>query len=127
MAESKLSIRPEILTMTKIEERTIESFQNETLRQVIKLQHDVLIIFFKSSIAKNKGHFNDLKDTKKKEFITNEIRKNIPFRNQIIGMIIGLFTSDEMTSYFKWKNDIDRRITNICIERFHNSLVELSH
>ncbi|MCH2232092.1 MAG: glyoxalase [Crocinitomicaceae bacterium] len=127
MTQSKLSIRPKIDSITPLNDGSIEAFQNGTLRQVIKLQHDVLMIFLKSSITKNKGYFNDLKDVKKKEFITNEIRKNIPLRNQIIGIIIGLFTSDEMNSYLKWKNDIDRRITNICIERYHNSLSELTH
>ena len=105
MTNSKISIRPIITTIQPSSVTSIEFFQNETLRPIIKLQS-----------------FTELDDNIKKEFITNEIRKNIPLRNQLLGSIIGMFTEDEFIHYTTFKSDVDRRVINICIERLHNSL-----
>lgn len=127
MTNSKISIRPIISTIQSTSATKIESFQNETLRPIIKLQHPILIALFQNSISKSKGIFNDLKDPTKKEFITNEIRKNIPLRNQIIGLVIGLCTKEEFENYTELRPDVDKRIINMCIERLQNSLSELIH
>ena len=127
MTNSKISIRPIISTIQSTSATEIESFQNETLRPIIKLQHSILIALFQNSISKSKGTFNDLKDPAKKEFITNEIRKNIPLRNQIIGLVFGLCTKEEFEHYTELRPDVDKRIINMCIERLQNSLGELIH
>lgn len=127
MTNSKISIRPIISTIQSTSTTKIESFQNETLRPIIKLQHSILIALFQNSISKSKGIFNDLKDPAKKEFITNEIRKNIPLRNQIIGLVIGLCTKEEFENYTELRPGVDKRIINMCIERLQNSLGELIH
>jgi hypothetical protein len=127
MTDSKISIRPIITTIQETSFSSLESFQNTTLRPIIKLQHPILIGLFKNTIDQNKGDFNNLKKISKKEFITNELRKNIPLRNQVIGIVVGMFTPKEFFQYTELKSDLDRRIVNISIERLHNSLEELNH
>ena len=127
MTDSKISIRPIINTIQDTTSSSLESFQNKTLRPIIKLQHPIIIALFKNKIDLIKGDFNDLKNPAKKDFITNELRKNIPMRNQLIGIVIGMFTPEEFIHYTEIKSDIDRRIVNISMERLHNSLEELIH
>lgn len=122
MTNSKISIRPIITTIQPSSVTSIEFFQNETLRPIIKLQHTIVISIFRNILIQKKKSFTELDDNIKKEFITNEIRKNIPLRNQLLGSIIGMFTEDEFIHYSTFKSDVDRRVINICIERLHNSL-----
>ncbi|MEJ6776841.1 MAG: glyoxalase [Crocinitomicaceae bacterium] len=126
MPNSKISIRPIITTIQPSSVTSIEFFQNQTLRPIIKLQHAIVISLFRNILIQKKRNFTELDNSVKKEFITNEIRKNIPLRNQLLGSILGMFTEDEFIRYTTFKSDIDRRVINICIERLHNSLEQLN-
>ncbi len=91
-----LSLRPEILS-AKVRENTSddERFQNITLRPVIKLQHDLLILVFKNYINKHKNVFYELSLERRIDYIENTIHKDMKFRNSVKGMIIGQFTSGD--------------------------------
>ena len=113
-----LSLRPEILS-AKVRENTSddERFQNITLRPVIKLQHDLLILVFKNYINKHKNVFYDLSLERRIDYIENTIHKDMKFRNSIKGMIIGQFTSGEYELYIKNSSSLNKRMMNIVKER----------
>ncbi|WP_407557492.1 glyoxalase [Winogradskyella sp. 4-2091] len=118
-----LSIRPQILS-AKVYETTSaeESFQNKTLRPIIKLQHDLLIAVFKNYIRKHKNVFLDLNLDKQLNYISNAIKKDIKFRNSLKGMVIGQFTVDEYEEYIKNSSALNKRMTNIIKERLIQSV-----
>ncbi|WP_299100027.1 glyoxalase [uncultured Winogradskyella sp.] len=118
-----LSIRPQILS-AKVYETTSaeESFQNKTLRPIIKLQHDLLIAVFKNYIRKHKNVFLDLNLDKQLNYISNAIQKDIKFRNSLKGMVIGQFTVDEYEEYIKNSSALNKRMTNIIKERLIQSV-----
>ena len=118
-----LSLRPEILS-AKVRENTSddERFQNITLRPVIKLQHDLLILVFKNYINKHKNVFYELSLERRIDYIENTIHKDMKFRNSVKGMIIGQFTSGEYELYIKNSSSLNKRMMNIVKERLLSNI-----
>ncbi len=112
-----LSLRPEILSAKVENTSDDERFQNITLRPVIKLQHDLLILVFKNYINKHKNVFYELSLEKRIDYIENTIHKDMKFRNSVKGMIIGQFTSGEYELYIKNSSSLNKRMMNIVKER----------
>ena len=101
---------------------TEESFQNEVLRPVLKLQNDLFIASFINYVAKNKADFYNYTVEKKLSVIENAIQKDIKFRNALKGMIIALFTLDEYAIYIKNSSNINKRMMSMLIERLKSQV-----
>lgn len=121
--QNLLNLRPEILS-AKVRENTSddERFQNITLRPVIKLQHDLLILVFKNYINKHKNVFYELSLERRIDYIENTIHKDMKFRNSVKGMIIGQFTSGEYELYIKNSSSLNKRMMNIVKERLLSNI-----
>ncbi|MFV7235599.1 glyoxalase [Flavobacterium sp. ZB4R12] len=99
-----------------------ESFQNEVLRPILKLQNDLFIASFINYVAKNKADFYSHSVEKKLSVIENAIQKDIKFRNALKGMIIALFTADEYAEYIKNSSNINKRMMSMLIERLKSQV-----
>jgi len=118
-----LQLRPEILT-AKIfpSTSTEESFQNETLRPIVKLQDDLMVAVFRNYIRKHKNVFYDLSVEKRLDYIENAIHKDMKFRNSLKGMMIGQFTLDEYEKYIQNSSALNKRMMNIVKERLKSNI-----
>jgi len=118
-----LQLRPEIPT-AKIfpSTSTEESFQNETLRPIVKLQDDLMVAVFRNYIRKHKNVFYDLSVEKRLDYIENAIRKDMKFRNSLKGMMIGQFTLDEYEKYIQNSSALNKRMMNIVKERLKSNI-----
>jgi hypothetical protein len=117
-----IKIRP-VLNLKKSSQITDEeSFQNDTLRPIIKLQSPVLIETYRNYIIKHKNVFYELSNEKKLDYIENSINKNQKFRNLLKGMIIGLFTIEEYHIYKKNSSSLNKRMMNIILKRLQDNL-----
>ena len=117
-----IKIRP-VLNLKKSSQITDEeSFQNETLRPIIKLQSLILIETYKNYISKHKNVFYELSNEKKLDYIENSINKNQKFRNLLKGMITGLFTIEEYHIYKKNSSSLNKRMMNIILKRLQDNL-----
>ena len=117
-----IKIRP-VLNLKKSSQITDEeSFQNDTLRPIIKLQSPVLIETYRNYIIKHKNVFYELSNEKKLHYIENSINKNQKFRNLLKGMIIGLFTIEEYHTYKKNSSSLNKRMMNIILKRLQDNL-----
>ena len=117
-----IKIRP-VLNLKKSSQITDEeSFQNDTLRPIIKLQSPVLIETYRNYIIKHKNVFYELSNEKKLDYIENSINKNQKFRNLLKGMIIGLFTIEEYHTYKKNSSSLNKRMMNIVLKRLQDNL-----
>ena len=101
---------------------TEESFQNEVLRPILKLQNDLFVASFINYINKNKADFYNHSLDKKQSVIENVIRKDIKFRNVLKGMVIGLFTSDEYAIYIQNTPNTNKRMMNMLVERLKSQV-----
>jgi hypothetical protein len=117
------SIRP-IIANAKVNSTMSadESFQNATLRPIIKMQNHLLIMVFKNYISKRKNVFYDLALPKQLTYIDQSINKDMKFRNSIKGMIIGQFTVEEYEMYIQNSSALNKRMMNIVKERLVNNI-----
>lgn len=102
-----------------------EAFQNSVLRPIIKMQHTLLIAFFKTYLIKRKVDFLMLSEQKKRAKIKSVLEKDLQFKNQILGTVLGHFSLDEYKIYQNNSSEFNRRIKQIIIKRLQDSIDEL--
>ena len=120
---SLLALRPEIPSAKIIPGMSSEeSFQNQTLRPVAKLQNDLLVAVFSNYARKHKNVFYDLSVEKRMDYIENAIHKDTKFRNSLKGIIIGQFTLDEYDVYILNSSALNKRMMNIVKERLKSNI-----
>lgn len=120
----KQSIRPELNLNTK-DASIEETFQNEVLRPIIKLQHELIICNFKHFIETMKIDFQSLKKEAQLKFIKDSLTKDLSLNNYFKGLISGLFTKEEFIFYLEHKQTINKRIIQIIENRIVDSISEL--
>ena len=120
------SIRIKIEKATVSEESSqFEGFQNTTLRPIIKFQHELIIQVAKSKLQKKQKEFQNLSEQKQKEYLENLLMRDTNFRQEMAGIIVGFFTSEEYVVYSGMTSEINRRIIQIIKQRLWDSLGEL--
>jgi hypothetical protein len=119
------SIRPTIAISTE-NSTPIEVFQSSSLRPILKFQNELLLTIFNNYILDNKIQFAELKEEKKKEFIFNHFKNNQASKLFYLGIIIGMFTKEEYTFYTTNKQEINKRITSMLIERLSSQLEKIN-
>lgn len=114
--------RGETIGSVSIQSSSDETFQNEVLRPILKLQNDLFIASFKNYITKNKSDFYSQSLEKKISIIDNSVQKDIKYRNALKGMVIGLFSSDEYSMYIKSSSNLNKRMMTMLIERLKSQI-----
>lgn len=94
-----------------------EAFQNNSLRPIMKLQHELLVTAFRLYLEKRKVKMEQIavkqRFAKIKELVTRDNR----LRGLLFGITVGQFTAEEMQYYVQFEGSINRRITNLLVER----------
>jgi len=114
--------RGEMLGTVDNQSSSEETFQNITLRPILKLQNDLFVDVFKNYISKYKNDFHAYNVEKKLQYIENAIQKDIKFRNSLKGMVIGLFTIMEYNEYIKNSSNLNKRMMNMLMERLKSQV-----
>ncbi|MGK0458640.1 MAG: hypothetical protein ACJAVE_001624 [Polaribacter sp.] len=117
--------RPVLQDLIKDNMSALELFQNETLRPIIKMQHDLLIASFKNYIAKRKINFSTLTAQKQRSKTKAVFVKDINYKNLTLGFIVGAFSADEYTYYSLSSSELNKRIIQIVTQRVQDSLAEI--
>ena len=117
-----LGLREEILT-EKSEQTPIEQFQNTAIRPILKYQHTILIVFFSSNVHVQYIVSANYSLLKKQNQLKLFASKQLAFRAQLLGIVTGLFTDAEFEFYLSEKVNLDKRITNMILDRFYSTLV----
>ena len=117
--------RPVLEDLIKDNMSALELFQNQTLRPVIKMQHDLLIASFNTYKAKRKIDFSSLTDQKKRSKTKAVFVKDINYKNLTLGFIIGAFSLEEFSYYSLNASELNKRIIQIVIQRVQDSLSEI--
>lgn len=101
---------------------TEESFQNEVLRPILKLQNDLFVASFINYIENNKVDFSSKTLEAKLAVIDNGIQKDVKFRNTMRGIVAGLFTTAEYDFYAKNTSDVNKRMMTMLTERLKSQI-----
>lgn len=121
--ESLRPILPEKILETDLTQ--VERFQNSTLRPIIKLQHPLIILVFKSFIDKTDRSFLENSAEKRKKFVQVSLNKNQRLRTIYCGMILGMMKYAEAHEYYKLPSEYNKRILQMIAERILTNLSEL--
>jgi hypothetical protein len=111
-----LSIRP-TLNVSVANSSSIEIFQTETLRPILKLQNPLIISYTKYFLKQNCKYFNALKSDEQKRYIRQSFKRDPQLSAGLKQLIIAFFTLDELSFYFEQKAEINRRLSELLIER----------
>jgi hypothetical protein len=57
-----------------------------------------------------------------REWLKLKFSKNLEFRNTVSGMVISLLTQRELKIYFQYKNEFNRRIFTMALERIASAI-----
>lgn len=116
--EELLNLRPKIKSIQQdLNTSHLEQFQNDKLRPILKLQHEIVLVLFQSNLFRNKVLFAELKVEEKRSKLDQLFRKDLSFKNQSIGAVIGMLTLDEYTVYTKDTSAHNRRIITMLKQR----------
>ena len=117
-----LELRGETFGIINNQSSSEETFQNKTLRPILKMQNDLFIQVFINYAVKQKNVFFSLTPEKKMIYIENAIQRDIKFRNSLKGMIIALFTLEEYAEYIRISSNLNKRMMNMLVERLKSQL-----
>ena len=110
------SIRPQISTETG-NLSVFESFQNQTLRPILKFQNELLISIIRQQLHKRKDVFYSQSLSERPHYLETIIRQDLRFKSLLMGLIIGHFTNDELLIYATNESELSRRLTELLVQR----------
>ncbi len=111
--ENILKLRPEIITDHTKTSLAEESFQNLTLRPILKLQNELILKLTNKHLAK---FIIDKSNEESIKIIETRLAEQV-IKQQLIGLTIGLFTTEEFEFYLLNQSSINKRISQLIIQR----------
>jgi hypothetical protein len=120
-SEQLSSIRPN-LELDSTQSTPAEQFQNQTLRPILKFQHELLVAAFRAYIDKRHGVFFQLSAKDRLEWIKHSLQKDQSLRNTLTGMVIGHFSLEEWDSFQANEAEHSRRLIQMLIQRLQSAV-----
>jgi len=114
------SIRPQ-LALENINTRPIEKFQNDTLRPILKLQHELTLFLLINHRNYKSLNSSKLEEKEYQHTIKKFIQTNIELKNQLIGVVIGQFMNAELAFYITERKEINKRIIQMQVNRYSDT------
>lgn len=119
-----LALRPD-LGLDTTQSSPAETFQNRTLRPVLKMQHEVLLHIFQHYIRKRKNAFVQRSPQAQLEYITHSVRHDAGLRHLLAGAIAGHFTLTELSFFLENEADVMKRLADLIVQRLQSDVVSL--
>lgn len=113
----KTAIRPILSIPSSGSDTAVERFQNQSLRPILKLQHAIYLNWFYDYARRRNPGFDALSSEKKHLFIDRSIQNDHALKNILIGMTIGMLTSEELDFYLSESKACNKRIVAMVAER----------
>ena len=94
-----------------------EKFQNECLRPIIKLQHDLILACFEHYLNQHNIKITGMTTLEKESFFQNSFKNNPRLKMELRSLIIGLFTFNEYAYYLQNSAELNKRINAMIQQR----------
>lgn len=118
-SEQLLALRPEIEIEITGKEEPFQLFRSQTLRQVMKMQHEILVKLFVTFEGSN---LEGLSILDKRARIDNIFSKNLQLKSMLAGVVIGCFTETEFAFFLENKSEISKEIKMLTVKRIKDEL-----
>jgi hypothetical protein len=100
---------------------TVADFQHQVLRPALKLQHDVLLVTVADFAADYRLPLAGAAPTEVQRLLTELLARNARLRATITGLVVGLFTTEELTFYRENRAELNRRLLDLAEQRVLSS------
>lgn len=110
--------RPIVVVQLSDNDNSLAVFMHTTLRPVLKQKHDILCAVIGNNKILNTNILASKTELQNMTLLKHFFQKNAELRNQLIGIIIGSFTTEELEFYFQYQKENNRRILEMIITRF---------
>ncbi len=117
--------RPVLANLVNSKTTAIEKFQNEVIRPIIKMQHQLLVQLFINYLKNRKVDFDFYSIDKKVSKIQSILKTDLMFKTLVLGCIIGQFSVDELKYYLAKAPEFNKRINRMIMQRLMNSVSEI--
>ena len=119
-----IKLRAEIPSIENLgSTKALEIFQNNILRPILKFQNDALVYVFLLDLRSKKIDLKTFNTKKRLLLIDTHLRTNSNLRQLLLGMVIALFSVDEMEFYKSVYKELNKRIFSMLKVRLKNQLV----
>lgn len=119
-----LKLRAEIPSIENLgSTKALEIFQNNSLRPILKFQNDALVHVFLLDLRSKKIDLKTFNTKKRLLLIDTHLRTNSNLRQLLLGMVIALFSVDEMEFYNSVYKELNKRIFSMLKVRLKDQLV----
>jgi len=106
-----LNLRPELSSAKLMDGTTsIEAFQNQVLRPILKYQNEVLMQIFLVGIHPKNLNIEPISTLEQQTIIKGQFKTNGMLKQLLLGAIIGMFTVKEFEFYNSNKSSLNKRI-----------------
>ena len=99
-----------------------ELFQNEVLRPILKMQHDIILKTFHNHIEKSSINWTQLNQIKKVKCVNDQLSKNLQIKHLIIGLIVGHLNDLEINQYLSNTKEYNKRIIQMAKQRIQSTI-----
>ena len=119
-----IKLRAEIPSIENLgSTKALEIFQNNILRPILKFQNDALVHVFLLDLRSKKIDLKTFNTKKRLLLIDTHLRTNSNLRQLLLGMVIALFSIDEMKFYKSIYKELNKRIFSMLKARLKVQLV----
>lgn len=118
--EYLIPLRPHLKNLVLENTGSIEVFQNEVLRPILKFQNDLILEIFKNDLLFLNG-FNQTPLENRLNYCQEYIRKNNALKMLLVGIVIALLTVKELEFYLANQKDLNKRISNMAAQRYYDN------
>lgn len=112
-----LNLREKISFQEDKTKSPIEYFQHQTLRPILKFLNERLNKISLNYITNFNPDFLQLNSSEQEKQISSILKKEQVLKNKLVGVVIGLFTQEEIDFYLKNSLKVDERIHQMLQER----------
>jgi hypothetical protein len=117
-------LRPEITTINEIMLTSeAEKFQSHVLRPIIKFQHDLIILIFETHLRRKQVKLASFSVEQQVALVQEMFINDRLFINELKGVVVALFTSDEYVSYNALLSEINKRVIQVIKTRVLSTLL----
>jgi hypothetical protein len=114
--------RPELFIDISQANQT-EAFAHSVVRPVLKQLNANLLAYFFAEIKVFHKDFDTSDLTLRKQLTQNFFKKNLAFKNQILGMFLGLLSATELEFYLANSRELAKRYQAMALQRVLSQMV----
>jgi hypothetical protein len=99
----------------------VADFQHQVLRPLLKLQHAVLVATVAEFAADYRLPLQAAAPTEIQRLLGELLARNTRLRATLTGLVIGLFTTEELAFYRQHRPELNRRLLDLATQRVLSS------